>query len=183
MHMSQNGKQETSPFGERPNGGRYLLGGLFIAAVTLLFMIGNQTVRGDMGEAARSGGWWAEPALAPGVSLVLTIIASAIAFFLTKKEKIVWAQSLREYGGIVLIAGCMVATVFLMSILGFSLSLLVFATVVAFIGGFRGFTLLAISLGTATAMVLIFRVGFAVWFPRPEIFKWIDLPFWLQGIL
>ena len=181
--MAENQDQGRPPFGEEPSGGRYLLGGLFLAAVILLAMIRNQTVRGDMGEAARSGGWWAEPALAPGVALVLTIVASAVAFLLARKETIDWAKSLRDYGRIFLIAGCMVATVFLMKILGFALSLLVFAAVISFIGGFRGFKLLAISFGAATAMVLIFRVGFAIWFPRPALFKWIDLPFWLQGIL
>lgn len=181
--MAETKEKETSPFGDEPSGGRYLLGGLFVAAVILLAMIGNQTVRGDMGEAARSGGWWAEPALAPGVALVLTIVASAIAFLVAWKEEIDWAAARRDYGGIFLIAGCMVATVFLMKILGFALSLLVFAAVVSFIGGFRGIKLLAVSLGTATAMVLIFRVGFGIWFPRPALFKWIDLPFWLQGIL
>jgi len=32
-------------------------------------------------------------------------------------------------------------------------------------------------------MVLIFRVGFAIWFPRPMLFKWIDIPIKLQGLL
>ena len=181
--MAENNDQESSPFGEEPSGGRYLLGGLFVAAGILLALIGNQTVRGDMGEAARSGGWWAEPALAPGVALVLTIVASAVAFLSARKEEIDWSKAARDYGGILLITGCMVTTVYLMKILGFALSLLVFAFVVSLIGGFRGIKLIAISLGAAIAMVLIFRVGFGVWFPRPALFKWIDLPFGLQGIL
>lgn len=181
--MSKDKKQQTTPFGDEPSGGRALLGGIFVAAVLLLAMIGSQTVRGDMGEAARSGGWWAEPALAPGVALVLTIVASAVAFFHAKRVKINWGETARSYGGVGLIAGCMIATVFLMKILGFALSILAFAGVIAFIGGFRNVRLIALAFGTALAMVLIFRVGFGIWFPRPALFKWVDLPFWLQGIL
>ncbi len=175
--------KKTTPFGEEPSGGRIVLGGIFVTAVVMLAMIGNQTVRGTMGDAARFGGWWVEPALAPGVALVLTIAASAIAFRYARPENVDWVSAAQTYGRIILIAGSMVATVFLMKILGFALSILAFAGVVAFIGGFRGAKLIAISLCTTLAMVLIFRVGFGIWFPRPALFKWIDLPFWLQGIL
>lgn len=165
------------------NGGRVLLGGLCVASLTLLAMIGQQTVRGSMGEAARSGGWWSEPALAPGVALVITLVASGIAFLRAKREQINWRDGVRTYGQIAIIAGCMLAAVGLMKALGFALSVLIFATVVAWIGGYRRSKLLAISVGTTVAMVLIFRVGFAIWFPRPALFKWIDFPFWLQAIL
>jgi cell division protein FtsW (lipid II flippase) len=168
--MAENNDQNSSPFGQQPNGGRALLGGICLVAIVLLLMIGHQTVPGDMGEAARSGGWWAEPALAPGVALVLTIVASAIAFFYTRPEKIDWTSTVQTYGRILLIAGCMVATVALMKVLGFALSILVFAMVVAFIGGFRRLRLLAVAISTTVAMVLIFRVGFGIWFPRPELF-------------
>lgn len=181
--MAKDNDQQSSPFGQQPNGGRVLLGGICLVAIVLLLMIGLQTVPGDMGEAARSGGWWAEPALAPAVALVLTIVASAIAFIYTRPEKIAWTNAVRTYSRILLIAGCMVATVFLMKVLGFALSILVFATVVAFIGGFRRTKLAVVALATTVAMVLIFRVGFGIWFPRPMLFKWIDLPIWLQGIL
>ncbi len=181
--MAEDKDQKSSLFGEESSGGRVLLGGIFIAAVALLLMIGYQTVPGTMGEAARSGGWWAEPALAPAVALVLTIVASAVAFFFAKREKIDWADVRQTYGRIILIAGCMVATVGLMKILGFALSILVFASVVAFIGGFRRIPLIIVALSTTVAMVLIFRVGFGIWFPRPMLFKWVDLPFWLQGTM
>ena len=86
-------------------------------------------------------------------------------------------------GAIALIAGTMIGAVLLMKILGFALSILIFATVAAIIGGFRGWRLIAISVLATAAMVLVFRVGFKIWFPRPELFKLIDLPIWLQGIL
>ena len=181
--MSDDKNQNVTPFGDESSGGRYLIGGIFVVSVILFAMIGNQTTVGDDGGAGFRGGWWAEPAFAPGVALVLTIVASAIAFFLSRKEKIDWGNSLKAYGGIFLIAGCMVATVFLIKILGFALSMLVFVSVVALIGGFRGRMLIVISLVTTIVMVLVFRVGFGIWFPRPALFKWIDLPFWLQGIL
>ena len=181
--MSEDEDQKTDPFGDEPSGGRYLIGGIFLAAVILFALIGNQTVQGDDGGVGFRGGWWAEPSFAPGVALVLTIVASAIAFFFAKKEQVDWAEAVRSYGGIFLIAGCMIGTVFLIKILGFALSMFVFASVVSVIGGFRGIRLVGIALGTTLVMVLIFRVGFGIWFPRPALFKWIDLPFWLQGIL
>lgn len=181
--MAEDDDQSASPFGQQPNGGRLLLGGICLVAIILLLMIGHQTVPGDMGEAARSGGWWAEPALAPAVALGLTIVASAIAFFYTRPEKFEWTGAVHTYGRILLIAGCMVATVALMKVLGFALSILTFSLVVAFIAGFRKIRCFAVAISTTLAMVLIFRVGFGIWFPRPELFKWIDLPFWLQGIL
>jgi len=180
--MSDNKSQDSSPFGAQPSGGRLLLAGLLVASIILLMMIGNQTSPGDMGEAARSGGWWAEPALAPGIALALTVIASVIACFFAKPEKIAWMNSFLTYARIALLAGIMIGTVYLMKVLGFALSILVFSGVVSFVAGFRGVRLVAIPLLATIAMVLVFRVGFSIWFPRPMLFKWIDLPFWLQGI-
>ena len=94
-----------------------------------------------------------------------------------------FGENARLYGQILLIAACMVGAVVLMRVLGFALSILVFATVVTVVGGFRGIKLAVIALGTTVAMVLIFRVGFAIWFPSPMLFQWIDLPSSWQGIL
>ena len=136
-----------------------------------------------MGQTKMSGGWWAEPPLAPAVALVLTIIASALGFLVTQRDKISFSKSFSVYGRVLLVAGCMIGAVQMMTVLGFALSILVFAIVVAAIAGFRGMRLALISLSTTIAIVLIFRVGFVIWFPRPMLFKWIDLSIWLQGIL
>ena len=181
--MSDDGKEDASPFDEQPSGGRYLLGGIFLAAVVLLAIIRWQTVPGSMGQTVMSGGWWAEPAVAPAVALVLTVIASAVGFFAARREKPDWFEIARVYSRILLIAGCMIGAVLLMRVVGFALSILLFSGFVAWIGGFRGLRLALIALGTTVAMVLVFRVGFSIWFPRPILFKWLDFPIWLQGIL
>ena len=181
--MSDQQDERLSPFSEEPTGGRLLLGGTCIAAIALLALLPWQTRPGSLGQTAMEGGWWAEPALAPAVALGLTVAASAIAFLVARREPLRVGDTLDTYGRIVLIAACMVGAVMLMRILGFALSILGFATVAALIGGFRGIRLTAIVLGTTIAMVLIFRVGFSIWFPRPMLFKWIDLPNSLQGIL
>ncbi|MYH59325.1 MAG: hypothetical protein F4145_15360 [Boseongicola sp. SB0675_bin_26] len=176
-------KGDEPPFSEQPTGGRFLVGAMFVAAVVLMTMVGWQTTPGSMGQTAMSGGWWAEPALAPTVALIMTIIASAIAFFVARREAVDVGQTVRVYGRILLISGCMIGAVMLMKVLGFALSILIFASVVAATAGFRGTRLALIALGTTVAMVLIFRVGFSIWFPRPALFKWLDLPVSWQGIL
>ncbi|MXX88843.1 MAG: hypothetical protein F4213_22410 [Boseongicola sp. SB0677_bin_26] len=181
--MSGDRKDDEPPFGEQPTGGRFLVGAMFVAAVVLLAMVGRQTTPGSMGQTVMSGGWWAEPALAPTVALIMTIIASAIAFFVARRESVDVGKTVRVYGQILLISGCMIGAVMLMKVLGFALSILVFASVVATTAGFRGTRLVLIALGTTVAMVLIFRIGFSIWFPRPALFKWLDLPVSWQGIL
>ena len=172
-----------SPFGEEPTGGRYLLGGICVAAIALLTMIRWQTTPGSMGQTSMSGGWWAEPVLAPAVVLVLTIAASGLGFWVTRRDRADLGETFGVYARVLVVAGCMIGAVMLTKVLGFALSILVFAGVVAMIAGFRGLRLALIALGTTLAMVLIFRVGFSIWFPRPMLFKWIDFPIWLQGIL
>ena len=181
--MSDESERDLSPFSDEPTGGRWLLAGISLVGVMLLVLLPWQTVPGSVGEAAMAGGWWAEPALAPGITLSLTIIASSVAFLVAKREPLLLGETGRVYGQILLIAACMVGSVLMMRILGFALSILLFSTLVAAIGGFRGLRLLLIPLCTTIALVVMFRVGFSIWFPRPMLFKWIDLPNFLQGIL
>ncbi len=181
--MSEDKKQAESSFGEERHGGRYLLGGMAAAAALLLALHGNQTVDGAKVSGNLDVGWWAEPGLSPAVFLVLTVLASLAAIFAAKRETIDWKSVGGDYSRVALLSGCMIGTVFLLKIIGFALSILVFAGVVAPIAGFRGGRLVGIAFAASVSMVLIFRVGFSVWFPRPELFKLIDLPFWLQGVL
>lgn len=181
--MSAGQTQDESPFSEEPTGGRILLALIFVAAIVLLAMIRWQTVPGETGQALMKGGWWAEPALAPAVALVITILGAGAAWFAAKRETIQLSSTLKTYTKIGLIAGCMISTVLLMKIVGFALSVLLFASVVGRVGGFRGWQLALLAASATVAMVVVFRIGFRVWFPRPELYKWLDLPFWLQGIL
>ncbi len=181
--MSGDNDIDESPFKEDRHGGKYLLGGMAAAAAILLALHGSQTVPGSEVSGRLEVGWWAEPGLSSAVFLVLTVLTSVAAFIVAKRESIDWAQTAGEYGRVALVSACMIATVFLLKIIGFALSILVFAGVVALIAGFRGTRLIAIAVAACVAMVLIFRIGFAVWFPRPELFKLMDLPFWLQGVL
>ncbi|MDB3891602.1 tripartite tricarboxylate transporter TctB family protein [Alphaproteobacteria bacterium] len=181
--MSEGKEQAKPPFEEDRHGGKYLLGGMAVAAAVLLALHSQQTVDGATVSGDADVGWWAEPGLSPAVFLILTFLASTVAFFAAKREAIDWKGALSEYGRVALLSGCMIGTVFLLKIVGFGLSILVFAAVVAFIAGFRGGRLIAIAFAASLSMVLIFRVGFSVWFPRPELFKLIDLPFWLQRVL
>ncbi|MEM7472266.1 MAG: tripartite tricarboxylate transporter TctB family protein [Pseudomonadota bacterium] len=181
--MSEDSEKQKSPFEEERHGGKYLLGGMAVAAVILLALHGRQTVDGSTVSGNLDVGWWAEPGLSPAVFLVLTVIASAAAFFVAQRDAMDWSAISRDYGRVAIVSACMIATVFLLKIIGFALSMLVFAGVVAFIAGFRGARLVVIAFAASIAMVLIFRVGFSVWFPRAELFKIIELPFWLQGVL
>lgn len=181
--MSEDKGQVESPFKEERHGGKYLLGGMAAAAVILLALHGTQTVDGSKVSGDQEVGWWAEPGLSPAVFLILTALASVMGFFVAKREAIDWGEVAGEYGRVAILSGCMIGTVFLLKIIGFALSIFVFAGVVALIAGFRGGRLVAIAFAASASMVLIFRVGFSVWFPRPELFKLIDLPFWLQGVL
>lgn len=181
--MSGDNEIGESPFKEDQHGGKCLLGGMAVLSVILLALHGSQTVPGSEVSGRLEVGWWAEPGLSPAVFLVITVIASVATFFVAKRESIDWGQATSEYGRVAIVSACMIATVFLLKIIGFALSILVFAGVIAFIAGFRGGRLVAIALAACAAMVLIFRVGFSVWFPRPELFKLIDLPFSLQGVL
>jgi len=181
--MSEDKGGDTGAFDEERNGGRYLLGAMAAAAVILLALHGTQTVDGSVVSGNQDVGWWAEPGLSPFVFLIITLVASVAAFLVAKRETINWSQTAADYGRVAVLSACMIGTVFLLKIIGFALSILVFAGVVAFIAGFRGARLVGIAVAASVAMVLIFRVGFSVWFPRPELFKLIDLPFWLQGVL
>ena len=168
---------------EDPHGGRFLLGGMAVSAAFLLALIGHQTVRGSEVSGRQDVGWWAEPGLMPTIFLGITLSASIAAFFTAKKDAVDWSGTARAYGRVAVVSACMICTVFLLKIIGFALSLLVFAAAITWLAGFRGWRLIAIAFGAAISVVLIFRVGFSVWFPRPELFKLVDLPFWLQGIL
>ena len=181
--MGESEKKSASPFGSEPTRGRYLLASICVIAIILFAMIGHQTTPGSTGQTAMSGGWWAEPAVAPGVALCLTIIAAALATWSAKSETIDYRTAVGIYSRAFGVAGCMIAAVMLMKILGFALAILIFASAVTFIAGFRGPRLFVIPAVTTIVMVLIFRVGFAIWFPRPLLFKWIDLPIQLQSLL
>ena len=181
--MSQQNNTDVSPFDDNPNGGRPLLFATFIIALIMLALIRSQTVPGSMGQTAMSGGWWAEPALAPFVALLITIIASGFAVILAKKQTFDWANFWSVYGKITLISALMISAVMLMKIVGFALSILIFSCTTSYIAGYRKLKLVFISFCITSALVLIFRVGFSIWFPRPALFKALDLPFWLQGIL
>lgn len=181
--MSEGEGQTDQPFQEERHGGKYLLGGMAAIAAVLLALHGSQTVDGSKVSGNLEVGWWAEPGLTPAIFLILTILASAAGFLVAKRETIDWREVAGEYGRVAIVSASMIGTVFLLKIIGFALSILVFAGVVAFIAGFRGGRLILIALAASVSMVLIFRVGFSVWFPRPELFKLIDLPFWLQGVL
>ena len=70
-----------------------------------------------------SGGWWAEPAVAPGVALCLTIIAAALATWSANSETIDYRTAVGIYSRAFGVAGCMIAAVMLMKILGFALAI------------------------------------------------------------
>ena len=181
--MSDDTKHEELLSEDERHGGKYLLGGMAASAVILLALHGSQTVDGATVSGDADVGWWAEPGLTPAVFLVVAFLASVAAFFAAKRETFDWAEVGGEYGRVAVLSGCMILTVFLLKIIGFALSMFVFAGIVSFVAGFRGGQLFAIAFAASVAMVLIFRVGFSVWFPRPELFKLIDMPFWLHGVL
>ena len=176
-------EQDRPLFGNKPSGGRNLLAAIFLIAVILLTLIRWQTKPGHLGQTIMSGGWWSEPALFPAVTLILTIVSSAVAYFVSPYEKLNLNRSLKDYLRVLLITICIIGTVMMMKVFGFALSILIFVTLISFIAGFRGFKVLLLSLSVTLSMMLIFRVGFEIWFPRPLLFKWIDLPIWMQGLM
>jgi len=98
-------------------------------------------------------------------------------------EKLNLNRSLKDYLRVLLITICIIGTVMMMKVFGFALSILIFVTLISLIAGFRGIKVLLLSLSVTLSMMLIFRVGFEIWFPRPLLFKWIDLPIWMQGLM
>ncbi|MEL7098478.1 MAG: tripartite tricarboxylate transporter TctB family protein [Pseudomonadota bacterium] len=143
--MSEDKRRVELPFEEERHGGKLLLGGLAAAAAILLALYGNQTVDGATVSGDLDVGWWAEPGLSPAIFLVLIILASVAGFFVAKREVLDWQEITNEYGRVAIVPACMIATVFLLKITGFALSIFVFTGVVAFIAGFRGTKLVAIA--------------------------------------
>ena len=125
--MGEVNEKNASPFGSEPTGGRYLLGAIFVIALILLTLIGDQTTPGSTGQTEMSGGWWAEPAVAPAVALTLTIVAAALAAVSSRWEKVDFRGAVSVYGRAFGVAGSMIVAVMLMKVLGFALSILIFA--------------------------------------------------------
>ncbi len=175
--------EARSPFGEAPNGGRLLLTGLFLTGVFLLAIIRWQTMPGTAGQTAALGGWWSEPALAPATALAILIISSAVAVFTARRKPINVPETAMTYLRIGAVSAWMLMAVWLISITGFALAMLIFSGGAALMAGFRGKTFACLCLGTTVAMVLVFRVGFGIWFPRPLLFKHVEFGSTLSGIL
>ena len=168
-------EEHQSPFSEEPTGGRYLFVGLLVLGVLLLSIIRWQTRPGDVGQVGVSGGWWSEPFLAPALTLILLIVSSGVAILASRRETLELLRTGRDYVRIGLLSAWMLVAVWLISILGFALAMLIFSGGLALAAGFRGVRLVALSLGTTVVMVLVFRVFFSIWFPRPWLFKVLDL--------
>ena len=112
--MGEVNEKNASPFGSEPTGGRYLLGAIFVIALILLTLIGDQTTPGSTGQTEMSGGWWAEPAVAPAVALTLTIVAAALAAVSSRWEKVDFLGAVSVYGRAFGVAGSMIVAVMLM---------------------------------------------------------------------
>ena len=153
-------------------GGRVLFALLTVAAGGLLLMQGTQTQPGFEG-----GDWWNEPVNAPAFSLTLLFVCSLLAaIFASPTDQ----GALRKDATIaVILSAAFLGAIWCIPIIGYGLSVLVFATIGGLVAGYRGRVLLLVALGLTALMLLTFRYVLGLWFPRAELFK---LTPWLEAI-
>ena len=170
--MSSHDKDELLPFAAESTGGKPIFVGLAVIGAALLALLGSQTTPGEAGSLT-DGGWWSEPALAPAVSLSILVLGAVSAYFVAaRKEDRATGWGI-AYGRAAFLSVWLLVAVWLIKIIGFGLSILVFTGLVGYLARFRGWKLVAVAVVAMVSMVLIFRVGFSVWFPRALIFEYL----------
>lgn len=151
-------------------GGRVLFALLTVCSAVFLILIGNQTEPGFEG-----GDWWNEPLNAPSLALVLIFVTSLLATIFAAPN--LPNGQIGDVGVAVILSVVFLAAIWMIPIVGYGLSVLLFSAVAGWIARFRGRKLVWISLGMTALMLITFRYALGLWFPRAELFK---LTPWLE---
>ncbi len=157
--------------GGRP-GGRMLFAALAIGSAVLLILVGSQTEPG-----AEDGGWWNEPRNGPIFALSLMFVFSVLAAIFAASAEKPAAKRLTVIA--LLLSAGFLASIWLMGLIGYGLSVLAFCAFCAAIAGFRGRRLAAVAGGLALTMLVLFRFVLGLWFPKAALFK---LTPWLETL-
>ena len=170
--MVESANHKAPPDADARPGGRWLFGGLAVAAGVLLGLLGQQTSPGIGGSD-----WWNEPRNGPMIALSVLFVFSTLATLFANPAR--GEARRRETVLALALSTGFLAAVWLIGILGCMLSVLAFTAFAGLLAGFRGWRLTLISLGLTLAMVLIFREALSLWFPRAWLFRQAD---WLSLI-
>jgi hypothetical protein len=147
---------------ERP-GGRLLFAVLAVLSGILLILIGSQTEPGFDG-----GGWWNEPRNAPALALGMLFVFSTLAAVFAVPVKQI--GSFRAIAFSLGLAAAFLVAIWLIRIIGYGPSVLVFALFCGVLAGFRGRRLVFLAGGLSATMLVVFRYALGLWFPKAWLF-------------
>ncbi|MEM7343077.1 MAG: tripartite tricarboxylate transporter TctB family protein [Chloroflexota bacterium] len=149
---------------------------MFVFGVSFLLLLPYQTKPGPEGQ-----GWWTQPALMPTISLWLTAITATYLLFqyIVKNRKqpadeaapsgslaaelIQWAKPVEFFV-------YYVGYIWLLGIVGYFLSSLIFIIVLSIRVGLTSARWFLTGLLFAISLILIFRWGLSVWVPPAELY-------------
>ncbi len=142
--------------------GRRLTGALALAAAGLLLALPWQA-KVPEGTALLEQGWWSHPAVFPALTLLLIVIfASAQHLKMRKLSGQAGGESLRvqyEFGAY------FIGFIFLMGLVGFGLSVLIFSTIGLWRSGFSFGRSSFYAVILTAILVVLFRLVLTIWFP------------------
>lgn len=142
--------------------GRRLTAALALAAAVLLIAVPWQA-KVPEGTDPLEQGWWSHPAVFPALTLSLIVICASLQYFkMRRQSEQAVGESLKvqyEFGAY------FIGFNFLMGLVGFGLSTLIFSTVGLWRSGFSfGRSSLYAVILTAI-LVVLFRLVLTIWFP------------------
>jgi hypothetical protein len=142
--------------------GRRLTGALALAAAVLLMSLPWQAAV-PKGTDPLAQGWWSHPAVFPGVTLTLILIFASLLHLKLRRQAGEGAgQSLAvqfEFGAY------FICFIFLMGLVGFGLSMLIFSTLGLWRSGFALWRSALYAAILTAILVVLFRLVLTIWFP------------------
>lgn len=142
--------------------GRRLTGALALTAAILLASLPWQA-KVPKGTDALAQGWWSHPAVFPGLTLTLVAVFSGLLHLKLRRERgEATPQSLAvqfEFGAY------FIGFIFLMGLVGFGLSVLIFSTLGLWRSGFSLTRSVAQAVVLTAILVVLFRLVLTIWFP------------------
>ena len=141
---------------------------ILLSAITLLFLLPDQAKW-----VTTKRGWYTQPMVGPAIGL--TILACFAALRLVLSFKLAWLReidpvdsffdTLSNYRVALFSSALFFLYINTLSVFGFVLATLLFVTTLLWLSRLLNLFWFACTLGTVTALVLIFRVGVSVWLP------------------
>lgn len=160
--MPQVAAHNAPPTAAEAQTGRWVTGALALAAALLLLVLPWEASV-PKGTDPLAQGWWSHPGVFPAVTLALVLIfAGSLHVKLRKQSRQAGGQSLRlqfEFGAY------FIGFIFLMDLIGFGLSVLVFSTIGLWRSGFSLRQSIVYAVTLTAILVVLFRLVLTVWFP------------------